>query len=470
MEFKLDVPIPLSEFLKYPKTISFIKNCSLYDSYNISKIALDTRSYKGKGGIFFALKGKFFDAHRFIPKIISKVDFVVISQKDCINNKYKNKFILVDDTTLALDYLAWLYRKSFKNLKMITVAGSNGKTTTKEIIKEIFSAKYNTVASKDNQNNLIGVAYTLFNLTKNTDFCITELGISLPNEMEILAKTTEPDYVVITNIAKEHLEFLTDIETVFKEETKILKYLNSKGFAILNKDDKFLKKIKNINIKWYSLKNKTAHVYAKDIKYKTTHTTFTAFIHSNNFFEELKLKTNLLGEHNIYNILAATTLAFFCGIDKQTIKKTIEKFKPVPMRGERFKINKNLIINESYNANPDSMKKTILEFQKIFCDKKRVLVLGDMLELGNNSPIEHKKLKDYIDFKNTKYIFLVGNEILHLYNTIKTKQNVFYYQTADDKFFKDFKEFLENNKNLTVLIKSSHGIGLWKIVEKIKPS
>lgn len=465
MEFKLDVPIDLKEFLKYPK-IKFLKTSNL--EYKISKISTDTRTFCGKGGLFFALKGKFFDAHKFIKNIIDRVDYVVISDKNYIIKNFEKKFILVDNTTLAFDFLASIYRSLFKKLKVVAVVGSNGKTTTKELIKTLLSEKYQVVASKENQNNLIGVAYTLLSLKKTTKFCVLELGISLPGEMDILAKTVKPDYVVITNIGKEHLEFLKDLNTVFKEETKILKYLNKEGVAILNKDDKFLKKIKNINTKWYGLKDISADVYAKDINYSSTFTTFSLVIKENSNYRNLKIKTKLIGEYNLYNILAASTLAHICKVGKSEIVSTLKRFKPISMRGERLKINNNLIINESYNANPDSMKNSIIQFKNIFSDKNRVLILGDMLELGKYSIKEHKELKNYIDIENLKYLFLVGKEIKALYSEFSNKENIFFYDSVNENLKRDILKLIDNNKNLAILVKSSHSVGLWKLIEEIK--
>lgn len=465
MEFKLELPIALKEFLKYPKA-KLLKSNNL--EYRISKVATDTRTFKGKGGIFFALKGKFFDAHKFIDKIINQIDYVVISDKNYIINNFKEKFIIVDDTTLAFDYLASIYRGLFKKLKVISVVGSNGKTTTKELIKSVLSKKYSVVASKENQNNLIGVAYTLFSLKKDTEFCIVELGISLPGEMDILAKTVKPNYVVITNIGKEHLEFLKNLNTVFKEETKILRYLNKDGIAILNRDDIFLKKIKEVNTKWYGIKDTFADVCAKDIYYSPTSTTFTAMIKENFSYKNFKIKTKLLGEYNVYNTLAAITTALICKVEIPKIIASLSSFEPVSMRGERFKINNNLIINESYNANPDSMRNSITQFCNIFFNKDKVLILGDMLELGKCSLDEHKRLKDYIDIDKLKYLFLVGKEIKILYDELNKKEKIFYYEEVNETLKREISKLIENNKNLAILIKSSHAVGLWKVAEEIK--
>ncbi len=466
MNFELDIKIPLSLFLEKLKPINFIKN---HKEYKIKNVITDTRKYNQKGGIFFALKGKNFDGHKFCNDIIKTIDYVVISDASCIIEKYKEKYIVVKDTILALDILANLYRLSFPELKVICVVGSNGKTTTKEIIKTIFSKKYNIVATKENFNNLIGVAYTLFSLKKDTEYCITELGISLPGEMEILGKTVVPDVVVITNIAKEHLEYFCNLDTVFVEETKILNYLRPFGVVVLNKDDLYLRNIRNgkYNIKWYSIKTKDADVYAQNIVYTAKSTDIKVVLKN---YLGIKLvfdvTANILGEYNVYNILSAITAAFFSGFDDiQLIVDAIKNFSAVEMRGSKVVVKDNIILDETYNANPDSMKYTIQEFMKIFYDRKKVLVLGDMLELGESSVIEHKNIINYFNIKDVYLIYLYGPQMKYLYDTLIAidKQKVKYFDDIE-LLKKDLLELISVENKVAVLVKGSRGMELDKVV------
>lgn len=470
MNFNLDKSIPLFDFITVlnPKVVP-----QLTKKYHIKKVITDTRNYSSKGGIFFAIKGKKFDGHQFIPQIIKNIDFVVVSDKNAIIEKYKQKFIVVDDTIKAFCKLASLYKSQFQNLKIITVCGSNGKTTTKELIKSILSKTYNVVATVDNQNNLIGTSYTLFSITRKTQCCVLELGISLPEEMDVLGDTTTPDVCVITNIGKEHLEFLKSQEKVFVEETKIIKYVKKYGMLVLNGNDVYLKKVKwDGTIKWYGFNNnKQFDVYPEKVNF-TTETTEISIIVKDTLGLKFRLptiKTKLIGVYNVYNILAAVCCSFFYNlVDPQIIVDTISEFEPVENRGRRFYINNNIIIDESYNANPDSMKITINEFLKIFSGKEIVLVLGDMLELGEHSIAEHKNLKNFIDFEKIKYLFLIGENIKILYNNlnniekIKTK-----YYFNKEELLNDLTNLVFSSKNLAILFKASHAVGLSEIVNKL---
>ncbi|MCX7957078.1 MAG: UDP-N-acetylmuramoyl-tripeptide--D-alanyl-D-alanine ligase [Endomicrobia bacterium] len=346
----------------------------------------------------------------------------------------------------------------------MVVGGSNGKTTTKELIKKLLEEKYNVVASKGNQNNLIGLSYTLFSIKKNTDYCIAELGISLPGEMDYLAKTVQPDCIVITNIGKEHLEFLKNTKNVFKEETKVIKYLKPNGIIVLNKDDIFLKKLTNKNIKWYAIHDKTAEVLLKDIRYSRTYTQAKIKIED----ETLNIKTRLLGEYNVYNILAAITVAnYFTKMKKKTIRYALKNFKPVEMRGQKFKLYNSIVIDETYNANPDSMKSSISEFLKIFRKDKKIIVLSDMLELGKSSIKEHENLKNYIPLEKIEYLFLIGEKIYFLYKTLQKNKKIFYYKNLNNKVLRKITEIAKKN-SFVMLFKGSHGSNLWQLVEKLK--
>ncbi len=472
MNFVLDIPININKFLE--KTSAKLLHPLRKKVYNIRKVITDTRKYDSKNGIFFALKGKNFDGHEFVKNIIKNIDFVVISNKNYFIPKYKNKFIIVEDTTKALDGLANIYRNFFQNLKVISVVGSNGKTTTKELIRHILSKKYKTLATVGNFNNLLGVAYTLLSLNRKIEFCVVEMGISLPGEMDILASTVNPDVVVFTNIAKEHLEFFDSLEKVFYEETRVLDYINpQKSMVIINRDDFYLKQINGkINKKLYSLADSSVDVYAEDVIFTEEYGRIMLVL-KDRLAAKLKisLKTNLLGIHNIYNILASITTSFFNGIEElDLIVKSIEEFSALSMRGEKFVVNDNIIIDESYNANPDSMKNAIITFFKIFKNRKKILVLGDMLELGRHSKQEHRNLLEIINLNEVEKIFLLGKEIEVLYDEIKkiNINKVKFYKEDKEKLFKDIEVIIKKNNNYVLLFKSSHCVGLYEIVQRIK--
>jgi len=473
MNFKLKNKISITKFLN--ESSGKLLSPLTKQNYYITKVVTDTRTYKGKGGIFFAIKGKNFDGHNFINQIIDKIDFVVISDPNFVIENKKQKFIIVKDTILALDTLAALYKNSFTKVKTIAVVGSNGKTTTKELIKFVLSKKYNVTSTYENQNNLIGAAYTLFSINSKTEYCVLELCISMPGEMDILGKTTRPDCVVMTNIGKEHLEFLKTTEIVFQEEKKIINYLNPTGLLVLNKDDVYLKTIHwNENKRCYGIYNTTNNldVYTEDIKFHPTYTEITVVVRDllGLKFKLPVIKTKLTGIYNVYNILACITCVyFFCIEDLNFISQTINEFEPVSMRGSRFELNGNIIIDESYNANPDSMQITISEFFKIFKDQQKVLVLGDMLELGEHTVGEHLKLKNYIDFDRINFLYLIGENMKVLYDSLPQKYKKITKHYSDTiSLFNDLKNLVLTNKGLYILFKSSHKIGLSEVVKNLQ--
>jgi UDP-N-acetylmuramoyl-tripeptide--D-alanyl-D-alanine ligase len=473
MNFKLKNKILITKFLD--ESSAELLSPLNKQNYYITKVVTDTRTYEGKGGLFFAIKGRNFDGHNFINQIIDKIDFVVISDKNFIIENKKQKFIVVKDTTLALDNLSALYKNSFPNIKTIAVVGSNGKTTTKELIKSVLSKKYNVVATYQNQNNLIGTAYTLFSITNKTDYCVLELGISLQGEMDVLGKTTQPDCVVMTNIGREHLEFLKTTEIVFREEKKIINYVKQNGLLVLNKDDTYLKTIHwNENKRCYGIYNTTNNldVYTEDIKFYPTFTEITVVVRDllGLKFKLPVIKTKLTGVYNVYNILACITcIYFFCIEDLNFISESINEFEPVSMRGTRFELNGNIIIDESYNANPDSMQITISEFLKIFKDEQKVLVLGDMLELGEHTIEEHLKLKNYIDFDRIHLLYLIGNNMKFLYDSLPSKwKKITKHYTDTTSLLNDLKNLVLTNKGLYILFKSSHMVGLSEIVKNLQ--
>jgi len=472
MNFELKNKIPINKFIEETSAETF---SPIKLNYFIKKVITDTRTYKGRGGIFFAIKGKNFDGHNFINQIIDKIDFVVISDKNFVIEDKKHKFIIVKDTTLAFDTLAALYKKTFPELQTIAVVGSNGKTTTKELISFVLSKKYNIVSTYQNQNNLIGTAYTLFSLSHKTKFCVLELGISLPGEMDILGKTVQPNCVVMTNIGKEHLEFFKNLENVFQEEKKILNYLHQNGILVLNKDDIYLKTIQwTGDKKCYGIHNiaNNLDVYTEEIKFYPSHTEISVILRDN-FGLKFKLpiiKTKLTGIYNVYNILACITCVyFFCTEDINFICEAINQFEPVLMRGTRIELNGNIIIDESYNANPDSMQITISEFLKIFKDEKKVLVLGDMLELGEHSIEEHLKLKNYIDFDRIYLLYLIGNNMKFLYESLPPMyKKITKYYNEKTSLLEDLKNLVLTNKGLYILFKSSHAVGLSEVVKDLQ--
>ncbi|MFN3967041.1 MAG: UDP-N-acetylmuramoyl-tripeptide--D-alanyl-D-alanine ligase, partial [Endomicrobiia bacterium] len=429
----------------------------------INSTSTDSRKIK-KGDIFFALKGKNYDGHQFIKKAIEKgaTGIVVTKLDDEINSFFPNlpAIILVRDTLKALGDFAGYYRRLFST-KMICVTGSNGKTTTKEMIFSILKSVGKTLANFGSYNNFVGVPITLFDLSSEYEYCVLELGISLKGEMERLIEIAKPEIGVITNIGKTHLEFLKDKQQVFEEKFKLIDSLPEDGIAILNKDDPMLSNaISKVKCKTVTFGlNPESDIYAKKIDLTEKGINFEICF-SNKEYINLNLST--IGMFNLEYALAASAVCYSIGIKPDIIKQSLENFKSPSMRMEKVENSLGaIIINDAYNANPDSMRQSILSFLRTYKDKKKILVIGDMLELGEYSQEEHISLGEFLKELSVDRIYFFGKEV----SAIKDK-----VQIKNSNFFNNYIDIIaklktELNEDYAVLFKGSRAVGLEKIIE-----
>lgn len=416
-----------------------------------SSIATDTRKIK-ENSLFFALKGENFDANTFAEEALKKgATFVVIDNKKYFTDQVK--MILVNNALETLQELAKYHRNEL-GLPIIALTGSNGKTTTKELINVVLSKKYNTVATIGNLNNHIGVPLTLLSLKNNTDIGIIEMGANHQKEIEFLCTIAQPDYGYITNFGKAHLEGFGGIEGVIKGKSEMYTYLNDnqKTFFI-NLDDEIQveksKKAKNI-FTFSTQKNKQSDITFKNIESNP--------MVSLNYFD-LKIQSNLIGIYNVSNICAAITIGKYFNVPDTEIKNAIENYVPTNNRSQLMQINNNEIILDAYNANPSSLKVAIENFYTMNKPNK-IAILGDMFELGEETFEEHLKIIKQCIELNLK-VFFVGNN----FYTAKI-------ETQNCKYFADFnlfaKYFQENKINsMTLLIKGSRAMALEKTLEFI---
>ncbi len=440
----------------------------IFGDPNLPIVSVSTDSRKiSKGDIFFALKGKKYDGHQFVKEAIEKgaSGVVVTSIND---NDIKGFFpyipaiVLVNDTLKAFGDFAGYYRKLFSP-KMICVTGSNGKTTTKEMIFSILKSAGKTLANFGSYNNFIGVPMTLLDLGSEHEYCVLELGISLKGEIERLVEIAKPEVGVITNIGSTHLEFLDNKQQVFEEKIKLINALPEDGIAVLNRDDQMLSNfINKVKCKKFTFGlNSLSDVYAKKIVIKDKGINFD--IH---FRDKEKINVNLstIGRFNIENALAASAVCYSIGIDPETIKKSLDNFISPLMRMEKVENPFGaVIINDAYNANPDSMRQSISSFLSVYKDKKKILVLGDMLELGEYSQEEHILLGEFLKELPVDEIYFFGNEISIIKDKVDIENSYFFDNPID--IIARLKSKL--NKDYAVLFKASRAIGLEKIIEGI---
>jgi UDP-N-acetylmuramoyl-tripeptide--D-alanyl-D-alanine ligase len=420
-----------SHFLKFPIAVT------------------DTRAIL-PDSIFFALKGPNFNANEFAEKALeSGSKFAVIDEA-----KYKkdDRFILVEDVLTTLQKLANHHRKHF-SIPVLALTGTNGKTTTKELIHAVLSQKFNVLSTKGNLNNHIGVPLTLLNLKKEHEFAVIEMGANKRGDIKELCDIADPDNGLITNIGKAHLEGFGDVETVLQTKTEIYQHIrNKKGKIFLNTDNLLLKE-KGNDISYESYGFNSGNLRGRNIKVNP----FLS-LEVENSEGKIQIQTHLVGTYNAENILAACSIGTFFGVDNQKIKSGLENYIPSNNRSQIIQNENCTILMDAYNANPSSMKAAIENFAAINHPDK-YFVLGDMFELGESSELEHQKVIQLADEKKLQGIF-VGKAFFSL----KNEKNRFLITTEEAKNFiqSDLK------KNRLYLIKGSRGMKLEEILEVLK--
>jgi UDP-N-acetylmuramoyl-tripeptide--D-alanyl-D-alanine ligase len=425
----------------------------------IKGVSIDSRTTK-RGEVYFALQGNRYDGHDFINQAIQKgASSIVCSRNDINLGKSFTKVLSIiktEDTLVALGKLAKTYRSKFKNIKILGITGSNGKTTTKEILTSILSLRGETISNEGNLNNRVGLPLSIFNLTKSAKYAVFEMGTSLRGEIEILSDIVKPDLGVITNIGFSHLETFLSTGGVFKEKRVLYENVKENGCAVINNDDEYLKTISNVgNRKIITFALDTdADVYAKNITLYQDKAVFDLF-YKKIFVRVLMLQK---GRFNIANALAAASCAIGLGFCLEEIKKGIEKFTPPKMRMETLTTSCGVVlINDAYNANPSSAKQAIQAVIESYCGKEINLVLGDMLELGSKSLDYHFELGKFISSQNVKSVNLYGKMSLAAKEALSAK-NVFYSKDLD-ALLANLKQ-LPTGNNSVFLFKASRGMKL----------
>ncbi len=411
------------------------------------KICTDTRKLE-QGSVFFALKGGNFNANEFAQKAIDAgCSLAVVDEEKYVTN---HKIVLTTDVLKALQALATHHRRQFK-IPFLAITGSNGKTTNKELINAVLSKKYNTLATVGNLNNHIGVPLTLLNLKQEHEFAIIEMGANHQNEIDELCHIAEPDFGLITNIGKAHMEGFGGVEGIKKGKSELYKYIKTKnGKVFVNGDDEVLYELAFNNDKITYGCKKLYDVIGKDCTTaETVSMKFTTRYGEKDFNKLPLINTQIVGSYNFINCLTATCVGNYFKVEDEDIKTALENYLPNMNRSQLVKTGRNTILLDAYNANPNSMFAAIENFANYKAEKK-LLLLGDMFELGEYSHEEHQKIVTLLKEKKLKDVVLVGEE--------------FYKLNADQfKKFKTTQECLTYLKDLhvsenTVLIKGSRGM------------
>ena len=413
-----------------------------------SGVVTDSRKIKANC-IFFSLKGTNFNGNEFAKSAIEKgAMYAIIDEKKYLEEK--ENYILVDNSLATLQKLANFHRKKVKT-KIIGVTGSNGKTTTKELINCVLKTHFKTYCTKGNLNNHIGVPLSLLEISNNTEFAVIEMGASHIGEIGLLSDIAQPDYGYITNFGKAHLEGFGSEEGVIKGKSELYEFLSeNSGFIFYNSDDEKQKHILSNYKKKFGFGKE-----AGDLNYlvKAENPNIVVEVNNNTF------KSTLFGNYNIPNVISAISIGIFLGVPIEKVKNGVSDYISLDNRSQVLKINSNNVILDAYNANPSSMLLAIKAFQNAELENK-VLILGDMFELGRDENKFHQEIVDYCNNLDIERVFLVGEIFSKTDYSNKFISSNNHIELSNNKEFKKIKDS-------SLLIKGSRGVKLEKILDYI---
>lgn len=414
-------------------------------------VTTDSRAVKPKE-LFVALKGPNFNGNKYAEMALKNgAKYALIDEEAYLKNK--QQYILVNDGLEALQQLATHYRKQFK-IPVIGLTGSNGKTTTKELINAILTLKYNVVATKGNLNNHIGVPLTLLNINEKTEMAIIEMGANYVGEIAELCKITQPNYGLITTIAKAHLEGFGSFEGVRKTKLGLFDYLKeNNGFAFINADQQEILDAAN----QFDFDKKTTYGQSPFVDFLGLPVNGTPF--ANLQYENENFESQLFGDYNYINMMAAIAVGSKFNVSVKDMQKALANYQPANKRSQIINKTNNTIILDAYNANPSSMQAAIEAFVKAYPNQQKTLIAGDMFELGQYEAEEHQSIVDLANKLNIKQCIFVGNAF-----EATSSAN------SNHLFFKDVKvlaKHLTKNKieNACILIKGSRGMQLEEVLD-----
>ena len=423
------------------------------DLYNIFQqhpvVTTDSRVCPD-GAIFFALKGSTFNGNKYAESAIEKgCSYAVVDEWDVTKTKPEH-IIVVDDVLTVLQKLANYHRKTFKT-PVIAITGTNGKTTTKELVATVLSKEFKVLYTLGNYNNHIGVPLTLLSMTKEHEIAVIEMGASHPGDIKELCEIAEPNFGLITNVGVAHIEGFGSVENVVKTKRELFDFLEqNNGKAFVNHELKDTLSISpTMNMNDYGKDNPSLFVSGSIVS------SYPYLELDWSFFEKRHLaKTNLVGDYNIDNVLAAITIGSFFGINSEFINDALEEYIPKNSRSQFEKTETNTLIIDAYNANPTSMKAALDSFVNYPLSPK-ALIIGEMRELGGVSRTEHQQLVDLIEAYSFTKVYLVGKSFKELNTDFPIYDNV-----------GDLIQELTSQplSGYCILIKGSNGVQLEKIV------
>jgi UDP-N-acetylmuramoyl-tripeptide--D-alanyl-D-alanine ligase len=446
-----------------------VVNGKVIEKIKFSGVLTDSRKC-GSNDLFFAIKGEKFDGHNFVEDVLRSAKCAVVNKQwykrlsSSKKRSFKNKaLVLTDDTVKALGSLANIYRRKFI-IPVLAIAGSNGKTSTKDFIAHVLSKKYRVLKTEGNLNNAIGVPLTLFRLSARHEIAVIETGTNHFGEIEYLCKILMPQFGLVTNIGKEHLEFLKNIKGAAKAEGELIQYLKQiHGTYFLNQDDRYLVKQadkKEMKVFSYGVKKGT------DVNGKIKR--------FNKFYPETEIKyrskiintgLNTIGYQSFSSALSAAAVGFYFEVPAHKIKKAISEYKiESGKRNQLRNINGIWVIDDTYNSNPDSVIAALENLKAYKISGKKYLVLSDMLELGISSRKEHREIGKAV--KNMKFdnLYTYGRDSYQTHLGAKGMKNNYHFIEKET-----LAEFLKLNikRGDAVLVKGSRGMKMEDVIESL---
>ena len=424
-------------------------------------ITTDSRSIK-PGELFVALKGEKFDGHTYCKKALQDGARAVLVEN--LNEIEEDKAIVVKDTLRAYQEIAHAYRMSNKKLKVVAITGSNGKTSTKDLIAACLASKYNVTKTQANFNNEIGLPKTLLSVTEKTDIAVVEMGMRGLGQIRALKALAKPDVVVITNVGETHMELLGSMDNIAKAKSEILEDLTAENTAVLNGDDPYVSKMKtNAKTVTYGI-IKGNILQGMNLEISGNGTTFS---YQSGITKATKnVAMPLIGKHNVMNALAAIAVAEVFNVSDEDIVGALNGALLTEKRQEVLHFGKVTAINDAYNASPASMETGLETLKKVVEAQKKgraVAVLADMLELGASSLNAHKKVGEWAAKNGVKLLITYGTESKATYEAAKNKGVASFYCKNKEEAATILKDNLQDND--VILFKGSHSMEVDKVID-----
>lgn len=421
--------------------------------YQCSGVSIDTRTVK-KDELFIALKGENFNGNKYAAKAVEAgAKYAIVDEKEF---EVEGKVFFVEN---ALDYLQQLANFHRKKLRtpILAITGSNGKTTTKEILNKVLSKKFKTLATKGNLNNHIGVPLTVLNLNEDHDFAIVEMGANKPGDIDELCRIADPNFGIISNIGKAHLEGFGSLDGVIKTKTELYRFISAKetqdNVIFFDAANSLLvnKLPENIKCIAYNGGNLRGQLLGMN--------PYVQFTYKTSDYSSRSLQTKIIGEYNYLNLLCAACVGEYFNVEREDIIDALENYSPDNNRSQVKETKRdNVLILDAYNANPSSVNLALESFAKMEVNhRKKRFVLGDMLELGEDSVLEHKKI-----IAKTQELSLEGVFIGPIYNSILAGENSF---RTKEEAIKSIDQ--DSWNSCQILLKGSRGIGLESLQENL---